>query len=73
MVQLGRIYVEMLQIYQLYSNFISQKVHQEGLGALNHVLLKYMRSARKQALQLVRIFVSTCGQEGLPLLRSDIS
>jgi exportin-1 len=60
MVQLARIYLEMLQVYKMYSTFISREI-QQNRGAADSVMIRYMRGVKKEVLRLVTNFVAGCG------------
>jgi exportin-1 len=59
MVQLSRVYVEMLQMYQMYSQFVSMKI-QENVGNSQNTLIRSMRAVKKETLKLIMSFVETC-------------
>jgi len=62
-VQLSRIYKEMLQIYRMYSQFVSQKIAQEGPRATQTVLVRSMRAVKKEVLKLMQTFVNNCEEQ----------
>lgn len=62
-VQLGRIYLEMLQVYKMYSQYVSQKIQEEGPSATKTSLIRSMRAVKKETLNLIQSFVENC-QEG---------
>lgn len=59
MVQLSRIYVEMLQMYQMYSQYVSMKVQENAMNTRTP-LIRSMRAVKKETLKLVQSFVDTC-------------
>lgn len=59
MVQLSRIYVEMLQMYQMYSQYVSMRI-QENSSSARTPLIRSMRAVKKETLKLVQSFVETC-------------
>eukprot|EP01006_Ploeotia_vitrea_P040702 TRINITY_DN66447_c9_g7_i2.p1 TRINITY_DN66447_c9_g7~~TRINITY_DN66447_c9_g7_i2.p1 ORF type:complete len:1150 (+),score=740.55 TRINITY_DN66447_c9_g7_i2:403-3450(+) len=69
-VQLSRIYMEMLKVYQLYSNFMSKKVQAQGVQQMKSVLLRTMRMVKQQALRLIRIFVQSATQRDEQLIHT---
>ena len=69
--QLGRIYMEMLQVYHLYSQFISAKIGSEGVGATRTVQIRLMMTLKREILKLIKTFVDHCtDNENEPLLKS---
>jgi exportin-1 len=56
-VQLGRIYLEMLQMYKMYSECISNEIASKGAVATQHVVVRNMRAVKKEALKLIETFV----------------
>lgn len=57
-VQLAKIYVEMLQLYKVYSNYVSMKIASEGVGATQTAIIRSMRAVKKEILNLLRTFVT---------------
>eukprot|EP00455_Lapot_gusevi_P017975 TRINITY_DN1972_c0_g1_i12.p1 TRINITY_DN1972_c0_g1~~TRINITY_DN1972_c0_g1_i12.p1 ORF type:complete len:629 (+),score=223.65 TRINITY_DN1972_c0_g1_i12:149-1888(+) len=57
-VQLGRIYLEMLQMYKVYSEFVSNEIATKGPGVTGTVLIRSMRSVKKEVIKLVETFVA---------------
>lgn len=55
--QLASIYVDMLKIYKVCSNFISCSVAQQGVQVMGHSVVKLMRNVKRDSLRLVRTFV----------------
>jgi len=49
----------MLQVFKLYSGFISQKVQAEGPIATKVVVVKRLRSVKKEILRLIDTFVQS--------------
>lgn len=58
-VQLGRIYVEMLQIYKVYSEFISNECATKGVSATAHSIVRNMRTVKKEVIKLIEVFVES--------------
>ena len=56
-VQLGRIYVEMLQMYRMYSEFISREVATKGVAVTGHTIIRNMRAVKKEVLRLLDTFI----------------
>lgn len=54
------IYTDMLQVYKLYSELISQSIATGGQNVARSSQVKYMRSIKKVALKLVETFVDKC-------------
>jgi len=63
-VQMSRIYLEMLQVYKMYSNFISK----EGPAAQASALIKQMRAVKKETLKLIGEFIENSQDSELPIL-----
>jgi exportin-1 len=57
-VQLARIYVDMLQVYKMYSSFVSLRIQEGGVIQTKIALIKSMRSVKKETLNLIRTFIS---------------
>jgi len=55
--QLGRIFLDMLNVYKAYSEFISQSVAVEGEYATRKSEIRSMRSVKKETLNLIETFV----------------
>ena len=55
--QMGRIYLDMLNVYKAYSEYISHAVETEGRIATKHSLIRAMRSVKTETLTLIRTFV----------------
>ncbi|CEO99241.1 Importin N-terminal domain-containing protein [Plasmodiophora brassicae] len=58
MVQFGRIYLEMLNIYRAYSEFISAKVAQNPIE-IHSSLVRGMRAVKSEILQLIQAFIES--------------
>lgn len=59
-VQFNVIFTDMLQVYRLYSELISQAIATGGANAARTTFVKYMRSVKKVALKLIETFVEKC-------------
>ena len=57
-VQLGRIYLDMLNIYKVMSENVSCAVASCGVSATNQPLIKSMRTVKKETLKLISSWVS---------------
>jgi len=55
--QLGRIYLDMLNVYQVLSENISSAVHQNGEQVLKQPLVAAMRTVKKETLKLISAWV----------------
>ncbi|PNH03912.1 Exportin-1 [Tetrabaena socialis] len=60
LVQFNVIFTDMLQVYRLYSELISQAIATGGANAARTTFVKYMRSVKKVALKLIETFVDKC-------------
>ncbi|KAK9798116.1 hypothetical protein WJX73_000475 [Symbiochloris irregularis] len=58
--QLQHIYMDMLQLYGLYSQAISDSIANGGPHAAKSSGVKLMRTVKKQALRLIESFVAKC-------------
>ena len=56
--QLGEIYRDMLNVYRVYSEYISSAVSQNGQIVMSHQNIRSMRVVKTEALKLVQTFVS---------------
>jgi exportin-1 len=54
--QLGHIFMDMMNVYQLYSTEITKAVQQQGAIATRLVLYKAMRAAKSEILELMTTF-----------------
>eukprot|EP00954_Amorphochlora_amoebiformis_P013838 1085977-Amorphochlora_amoeboformis.AAC.1 len=57
-IQLGRIYLEMLQVYKSYSGYVSNEIKNRGEKATQTQIVRYMRAVKKETLKLIRTFVA---------------
>jgi hypothetical protein len=57
-VQLARIYVDMLQVYKMYSGFISLRIQERGPIVTKEAVIRSMRAVKKETLNLIRTFIS---------------
>ena len=62
MVQLGRIYLEMLHVYKLYSAQITQVIAEQGDHMSNSAPVRAMRAVKTEILRIMRSFVENCHQ-----------
>eukprot|EP00743_Colponemidia_sp_Colp-15_P002924 GILK01003163.1.p1 GENE.GILK01003163.1~~GILK01003163.1.p1 ORF type:complete len:1097 (+),score=141.59 GILK01003163.1:95-3385(+) len=58
--QLGRIYLDMLNVYKCYSEFISNSIVTQGPAVTRSVVIRGMRSVKKETLKLIETFVEKC-------------
>ena len=56
--QLGRIYLDMLNVYKIMSENISQAISVNGINVTNQPLIKAMHVVRKEALTLISEWVT---------------
>lgn len=56
--QLSCIYIEMLKVYQAYSEYISQASAQQGPGAMGLEHVRLMRRVKRDALRLVSAIIA---------------
>jgi len=61
-VQLGRIYLEMLQVYKSYSGYVSNEIKNRGEKATHTVTVRLMRAVKKETLKLIQTFVKNSKQ-----------
>lgn len=69
-VQLGRIFMELLQVYKMYSTYISNAIAKEGTLVTKTVLVRQMRAVKRETLKLIQTFVENCGESEKELLNS---
>jgi exportin-1 len=60
-VQISRIFMELLQLYQVYSTQLSETVQKEGPRAAETSLMRGIRSLKSEIIELLKTFVSACG------------
>lgn len=56
--QLGRIYLDMLNVYKIMSEYIVQAITASGVNVNNQPLIKVMHVVRKETLTLISEWVS---------------
>ena len=56
--QLGKFYLDMLNVYKTYSEYISHSVATEGEIVTQHANIRAMRAVKVEALKLIEVFVS---------------
>jgi len=61
-IQLGRIYLEMLQVYKSYSKYVSNEIGKRGANATKTVIVRQMRTVKKETLRLIQTFVANSVQ-----------
>mmetsp|Transcript_13038 Transcript_13038/g.37523 ORF Transcript_13038/g.37523 Transcript_13038/m.37523 type:complete len:1117 (-) Transcript_13038:31-3381(-) len=61
--QLSRIYMDMLRIYKLCSEYISNSTAQHGTQVMNYTHVKLMRNVKRDTLRLVQTFVDMAATE----------
>jgi len=64
--QLEVIFLDMLSCYKLYSQRISDAVAQQGAIATRMDNIRKMRTAKKEILKLLSVFIEKCGGEECP-------
>lgn len=57
-VQLARIYVDMLQVYKMYSGYVSARIAESGSVVTRTAVIRSMRTVKKEALNLIRTFIT---------------
>jgi exportin-1 len=62
--QLRVFFMDMLNVYKVYSERISAAVAQQGAIATQMSLVRTMRSAKKEVLRLLNTFIDSSGQPG---------
>lgn len=60
--QLEIFFLDMLNVYKVYSERISQAIAEQGPIATKHALIRSMRSAKKEVLKLLSTFVEKSGE-----------
>ena len=58
MFQLGRIYLDMLNVYKCLSENISAAITQNGEAVMKQPLIRSMRTVKKETLKLISGWVS---------------
>lgn len=66
-VQLGRIYLDMLNVYKVMSENISQAIALNGVAVTKQPLIKNMRIIKKETLKLISGWVSRSTDNGMVL------
>lgn len=64
-IQLGRIYLDMVNVYKVLSENISSAVAQHGEGVTKQPLIKSMRGVKKETLNLINCWVSKSNEPKL--------
>jgi len=66
--QLSRIYIELLQIYKMYSDYISNRIRTEGEGVIKLILIRDMRVVKKETSKLIQCFLNKCPDADKPVI-----
>jgi len=61
--QLGAMYHDMLKIYKVYSDFITQATAQQGMQVMGFAHVRLIRNVKRDTLRLVSTFVDTVATE----------
>ena len=56
--QLGRIYMNMLNVYKTYSEYVSHSVRANGKVVIKHAVIRSMRGVKREILKLIEVFIS---------------
>mmetsp|Transcript_291 Transcript_291/g.689 ORF Transcript_291/g.689 Transcript_291/m.689 type:complete len:1087 (-) Transcript_291:459-3719(-) len=59
--QFQTFFIDLLNVYKVYSERISATIAQQGLGATQLSLVRMMRSAKKEVLRLLIVFIEKSG------------
>lgn len=70
--QLSRITLEMLSMYNMYSQFVSRKISEEGEAATRTVIIRKMRSVKKEVLRLITTVVDGCSNKVASLMLKEV-
>lgn len=70
-VQLGRIFLEMLQVYRFYSASISDRLAAEGPDCTKTVIVRNMRTVKKETLRLIQTFIANCQESDKPTIMKN--
>jgi exportin-1 len=62
--QLANIYVDMLKIYKVCSDFISHSTAQQGAQVMVYSHVRLMRNVKRDTLRLVQTFIDTSAEQG---------
>jgi exportin-1 len=60
-VQMSRIYVEMLKLYEVYSQYVSDRLREQGMIAAESSVVRGIRSVKSDILLLIKAFVENGG------------
>lgn len=63
LIQLGRIFMDVLNVYKVYSMEISNTVAQHGPGATQTAIIRAMRAVKKETLILQETFIQRSEDE----------
>lgn len=72
LIQLSRIYIEMLLIYTMYSKCVSNKIKEEGENATRTQIVRKIRSVKKEILLLMITYVDNCTPLDSQLVINDL-
>jgi len=67
-VQFGRIYTELLQIYKFYSQLVSNAINKKGAMARRHTDVKCMCTVKTESLRLITCFIENANQADYPTI-----
>lgn len=60
-VQMSRIYVEMLNLYRIYSQYVSERIQEQGLVASQTSVVRGIKGIKSEILLLIKAFVENGG------------
>lgn len=64
--QLGGIYLDLLNVYQVYSEAVASAVQASGEMATGHGEVRAMRAAKREILRLISTFIEKCAEPEAP-------
>lgn len=70
-VQLGRIYLDMLNVYKIMSENISQAITVNGINITNQPLIKGMQVVKKEALTLISEYVTRTNDQDYKMVMEN--
>lgn len=69
--QLGTIFVQTLQLYKVYSNWISEAIHTQGEVVTGYATIRAYRAVKRETLRLLQTFVEHIAPEDVQEMSSS--
>ena len=64
---LGKIYIDLIKIYVVYAEIVSNEVQVSGKGVLNLTIIKKMRSVKREIIKLIQTFIEKSNPQNIEM------